>query len=411
MNFDREEDKLREEFFRNYRGRYSSYWIERWGLIPELPTSFDNANSIYELLAWLQRAFKQLLDDFVALESELEDFKNAFTELLENLVPLLIRRYHNSEEFRKLFITMLKDILSGEERTWFKDFLKKLLENDMREWFKDYLKTILNDPELKEFFKKYLKELLNDPSMKEWFKDYLKTILSDPSMKEWFKDYLKTILSDPELKEWFKKYFKDLLTDPTFLDKLRDILGIKELENKVNKINTDITDIKNMLNTLKFMSSGQPPYNTIIADYQNNDVISLDSNPNFPSNQGVGLNVANIQYETGDVVNRTTWLQINLGELRFKNIKQGDILGRVSIAKLIEAGLQPSMITGIELYNRLVAGITVDQRPVELVLSKDGNTVKISYVGGFMQAASETISGIPRTQNVSPWVQITETPK
>lgn len=98
MNYDREHDKLQEEFFSNYRGRYSSFWIERWGLIPELPTSFDNANSIYELLAWLQRAFKQLLDDFVALESELEDFKNAFTELLENLIPLLIRRYMASKE-------------------------------------------------------------------------------------------------------------------------------------------------------------------------------------------------------------------------------------------------------------------------------------------------------------------------
>ena len=48
----------KEDFFKNYRGRYSQYWIERWGLIPELPTSFDNANSIYEFLAWLQRAFK-----------------------------------------------------------------------------------------------------------------------------------------------------------------------------------------------------------------------------------------------------------------------------------------------------------------------------------------------------------------
>ena len=56
-----------EDFLKNYRGRYSSYWIERWGLIPELPTSFDNANSIYELLAWLQRAFKNLLDDFQQL--------------------------------------------------------------------------------------------------------------------------------------------------------------------------------------------------------------------------------------------------------------------------------------------------------------------------------------------------------
>ena len=216
----------KEDFFKNYRGRYSSYWIERWGLIPELPTSFDNANSIYELLAWLQRAFKNLLDDFQQLESEFEDFKNAIIDLLEYLIPELIRRYHNSAEFRKLFITMLKDILSGEERTWFKDFLKELLENDMREWFKDYLKSILSDPELKEFFKEYLKELLNDPSMKEWF-----------------KDYLKTILNDPELKEFFKEYFKDLLTDPAFLDELKDILGIKALETKVNRIESALTKI------------------------------------------------------------------------------------------------------------------------------------------------------------------------
>ena len=215
-----------EDFFKNYRGRYSQYWVERWGLIPELPTSFDNANSIYEFLAWLQRAFKNLLDDFQQLEAEFEDFKNAIIDLLEYLIPELIRRYHNSEEFRRLFIEMLKDILSGEERTWFKNFLKELLENDMREWFKDYLKTILNDPELKEFFKEYLKELLNDPSMKEWF-----------------KDYLKTILNDPELKEFFKEYFKDLLTDPTFLNELRNILGIEALETKVNRIESALTKI------------------------------------------------------------------------------------------------------------------------------------------------------------------------
>ena len=181
-----------EDFLKNYRGRYSQYWVERWGLIPELPTSFDNANSIYELLAWLQRAFKNLLDDFQQLESEFEDFKNAIIDLLEYLIPELIRRYHKSEEFRKLFITMLKDILSGEERTWFKDFLKELLENDMREWFKEYLKTILNDPELKEFF---------------------------------------------------KEYFKDLLTDLTFLDELRNILGIKALETKVNRIESALNKI------------------------------------------------------------------------------------------------------------------------------------------------------------------------
>ena len=198
-----------EDFFKNYRGRYSQYWIERWGLIPELPTSFDNANSIYELIAWLQRAFKNLLDDFQQLESEFEDFKNAIIDLLEYLIPELIRRYHNSMEFRKLFITMLKDILSGEERTWFKDFLKELLENDMREWFKDYLKSILSDHELKEFFKEYLKELLNDPSM----------------------------------KEWFKEYFKDLLNDQAFLDYLRNKLGIKALETKVNLLESALKKI------------------------------------------------------------------------------------------------------------------------------------------------------------------------
>ena len=96
-------EEFRDEFFRAYRGRYSSYWVERWGLIPSIPTSFDNANSIYELLAWLQRAFKQLLDDFVALESEFEDFKNALTELLENLVPLLIKRYMESAEADRWF--------------------------------------------------------------------------------------------------------------------------------------------------------------------------------------------------------------------------------------------------------------------------------------------------------------------
>lgn len=91
-------EEFKDEFFRAYRGRYSSYWVERWGIIPSIPTSFDNANSIYELLSWLQRAFKQLLDDFVALESEFEDYKNALTELLEQLIPLLIRRYMESQE-------------------------------------------------------------------------------------------------------------------------------------------------------------------------------------------------------------------------------------------------------------------------------------------------------------------------
>ena len=105
-----------ENILKNYRGKYSQFWIERWGLIPELPTSFDNANSIYELVSWLQRAFKNLLDDFQQLEAEYEDFKNAIIELLEHLTPELIRRYHDSAEFRTIFISLLEDILAGEER-------------------------------------------------------------------------------------------------------------------------------------------------------------------------------------------------------------------------------------------------------------------------------------------------------
>ena len=141
-----------EDFFKNYRGKYSQYWIERWGLIPELPTSFDNANSIYELVSWLHRAFKNLLDDFQQLESESEDFKNAIIDLLEYLIPELIRRYHDSAEFRALFIILLEEILEGEERNWVKDLLKELIEVDMRYWIEDYLKTLYG-LELKELEK------------------------------------------------------------------------------------------------------------------------------------------------------------------------------------------------------------------------------------------------------------------
>ena len=89
-----------------------------------MPTSFDNANSIYELLAWLQRAFKQLLDDFVALESELEDFKNAFTELLENLVPLLIRRYMASKE--------ADDWFTEKADRYYQTVIKPYIDNEVR---------------------------------------------------------------------------------------------------------------------------------------------------------------------------------------------------------------------------------------------------------------------------------------
>lgn len=117
-------EEFHDEFFRSYRGRYSSYWVERWGLIPSIPTSFDNANSIYELLAWLQRAFKQLLDDFVALESEFEDFKNALTELLENLVPLLIKRYMESAEADRWF--------TGKADKYYERVIKPYIDEQIR---------------------------------------------------------------------------------------------------------------------------------------------------------------------------------------------------------------------------------------------------------------------------------------
>ena len=117
-------EEFHDEFFRAYRGRYSSYWVERWGLIPSIPTSFDNANSIYELLAWLQRAFKQLLDDFVALESEFEDFKNALTELLENLVPLLIKRYMESAEADRWF--------TGKADKYYERVIKPYIDEQIR---------------------------------------------------------------------------------------------------------------------------------------------------------------------------------------------------------------------------------------------------------------------------------------
>ena len=372
MNFNREEDKLREEFFRHYRGRYSSYWIERWGLIPELPTSFDNANSIYELIAWLQRAFKQLLDDFVALEAETEDFKNAIVELLENLIPLLIRRYMSSKE--------ADDWFNGKADVYYKTIIKPYIDQQIRE--------------LREYVNTNLTGIRNSITA-------LQTSISE------LRDEITEKLNDINTKiSTLQNQVSKINTEITNLN-----TKISTLQNQVSKINTEITNLKNMVNTLKFMSSGQPPYKTIMADYQNNAVISLISNPSFPETQGVGLKVANVQYETETTVNRTTWLQINLGELRFSSIKQNDVLGRVSIAKLLEAGLQQSMVIGIERFTRLIAGITVDQRPVELILSKEGDMIKISYVGGFMQSASETISGLPRTENSSSWVQITETPK
>lgn len=116
----RDKNNLHDDFYHDYRLRYNRYWIRRFGMIPHLPTSLDNSNSIYELLAWLQRAFKGLLDDFINQQIEFEQFKNAITELLEVLVPELIRKYVKSEEFRKIIYDIIDD--------WYEEKLKPIIE-------------------------------------------------------------------------------------------------------------------------------------------------------------------------------------------------------------------------------------------------------------------------------------------
>ena len=68
------------------------------------------------------------------------------------------------------------------------------------------------------------------------------------------------------------------------------------------------------------------------------------------------------------------------------------------------------MINGIDKYTRVVAGVTVAQRPLEFLLSKNNDNIIITYISGFMQG-TEGISGIPRTENSNPWIEIVETDK
>lgn len=137
------------EFYNSYRGRYSQYWVQRWGIIPQLPTSFDNSNDIYELLAWLQRAFKFLLDDFLNLELEFEEFKNAITELIENLVPQIIEKYVESEEFYKVLEKLIQK--------WFNENLKERIEKIEKD-VKDNKERI---EKLEKLYKDLL-DLIND---------------------------------------------------------------------------------------------------------------------------------------------------------------------------------------------------------------------------------------------------------
>ena len=201
---------------------------------------------------------------------------------------------------------------------------------------------------------------------------------------------------------------------------LTEITKLKEkdtdLQNQITLISTavtkqgkEITNISKMIETLKFMSSGQPPYKTVISTMTVPAIVK-DSNPYNQSIQGVGLRVASVGYETETKTNVTTWLQINLSELTFSNLTKNTVIGSIPISSLKAIGLTQSMIDGIAKFTRVVAGVTVDQRPLEFLLSKENNNIIITYKSGFMQG-TEGISGIPRTENSNPWIEIVETDK
>ena len=215
-----------------------------------------------------------------------------------------------------------------------------------------------------------------------------------------------------------KQKDSDLQTQITLL-KQKDI----DLQNQINLISTtvvnqgkDITNIKTsisninkMIESLKYMSSGQPPYKTVISTMSVPAIVK-DSNPYEILTQGVGLKVASVSYETETKTNVTTWLQINLGELTFNNLTKNTVIGSIPISSLKAIGLTQSMINGIDKYTRVVAGVTVAQRPLEFLLSKNNDNIIITYISGFMQG-TEGISGIPRTENSNPWIEIVETDK
>ena len=128
-------------FFKNYRGRYSQYWEMRFGLIPSLPASFDNSFDTYELLTWLQRGFKQLLDDFINLELEFEEFKNAIIELIKELIPQLFREFIYSKEFHDRIYEIIFE--------WYEEFLKPIIDKIWEEirkiWERlEYLESLIN---------------------------------------------------------------------------------------------------------------------------------------------------------------------------------------------------------------------------------------------------------------------------
>ena len=103
-----------------------------------------------------------------------------------------------------------------------------------------------------------------------------------------------------------------VLTDGLYVsDFTNDIIKLKEkdtdLQNQINlisktvmnqgkditNIKTSISNITKMIETLKFMSSGQPPYKTVISTMTVPAIVK-NSNPYHPPTQGVGLRVASV---------------------------------------------------------------------------------------------------------------------
>lgn len=131
------------DYFHGYRGRYSQYWSMRWGMIPQLATSFDNSNDVYELLAWLQRGFKMLLDDFANLELEFEEFKNAITEMLEVLIPELIIKFVHSKEFQEIIKEIIWNWWNENKETIIKEIVDGLKIDEKLKEIWDKINEIL----------------------------------------------------------------------------------------------------------------------------------------------------------------------------------------------------------------------------------------------------------------------------
>lgn len=116
-----------EDYYNAFRGRYFQRFSQHMGAIPDLPQYYGNANDRYQLLAWLHRAFKHLLDDFIQLEQEFEEFKDKILELLEILIPQLIREFIHSKEFY--------DRVTEIIREWYERELKPIIDqiqNDIK---------------------------------------------------------------------------------------------------------------------------------------------------------------------------------------------------------------------------------------------------------------------------------------